>query len=60
MQHIKKLLPTLEDIKARDNGMSEKEITDFVRLLEMFIADCGLDRIEACKQAQKLLTLLNE
>lgn len=40
--------------------MNEKQCTDFIDLLEMFIADCGLDRIEACKKAQELLDTINE
>ena len=40
--------------------MTEKENIRFVKLLEKFIDDCGLDRIEACKQAQKLLKIINE
>ena len=40
--------------------MTEKEQIKFVELLEWFIDDCGLDRIEACKQAQKLLDIINE
>jgi len=40
--------------------MNEKQLTDFVELLKMFIEDCGLDRIEACKQAQKLLKIIEE
>ena len=40
--------------------MNEKQLTDFVELLEMFIEDCGLDRIEACKKAQELLEIINE
>lgn len=40
--------------------MTEKQQADFVRLLEIFIDDCGLDRIEACKQAQTLLDIINE
>ena len=42
-----------------DDSVTRNNIT-FVTLLEEFIEDCGLDRIEACKQAQKLLALLNE
>lgn len=40
--------------------MTEIQTTAFYNLLQMFIDDCGLDRIEACKQAQKLLDLINE
>lgn len=40
--------------------MTEKQCTDFVELLEMFIDDCGLDRIEACKKAGELLKIINE
>jgi len=39
--------------------MTEKQSIDFVKLLEMFIGDCGLDRIEACKKAQELLDIIN-
>lgn len=39
--------------------MTEKQCVDFVELLEMFINDCGLDRIEACKKAQELLDIIN-
>lgn len=40
--------------------MTEEENIKFVELLEKFIEDCGLDRIDACKQAQKLLDIINE
>lgn len=40
--------------------MKEKEYIKFVELLEKFIDDCGLDRITAYKQAQKLLKIINE
>jgi hypothetical protein len=43
-----------------DEFMSEVEQTEFVRLLEKFIETSGLDRIEACKKAQELLTIINE
>lgn len=40
--------------------MNEKEQTQFVALLEKFIDECGLDRIDMCKKAQELLDLINE
>ena len=40
--------------------MTEEEQKTFVELLEKFIDDCGLDRIDACKHAQKLLEIINE
>lgn len=40
--------------------MTEKQNIEFYRLLEMFIEDCGLDRIEECRAAQKLLEALNQ
>lgn len=40
--------------------MTEEQLTKFVELLEMFIDDCGLDRIDACRKAQELLELINE
>jgi len=40
--------------------MTEKQSIDFVELLRIFIDDCGLDRIEACKKAQELLDIINE
>jgi len=40
--------------------MTEKQSIDFVELLEIFIDNCGLDRIEACKKAQELLDIINE
>lgn len=40
--------------------MQEEEYIQFVELLEKFIDDCGLDRIEACKVAQKLLKIINK
>lgn len=40
--------------------MTEQQNIDFVELLEMFIENCGLDQIEACKKAQELLTIINE
>ena len=40
--------------------MTEEENIAFVELLEKFINDCGLDRIDACKQAQKLLDIINQ
>lgn len=40
--------------------MTEEQQIQFTELLELFIEDCGLDRIEACKQAQKLLDIINE
>lgn len=50
----------LDDLTTkRDDGMNELQITTFTTLLEMFIDDCGLDRIEACKKAQELLEILN-
>ena len=39
--------------------MTEKQSIDFVELLEIFIDNCGLDRIEACKKAQELLDIIN-
>ena len=39
--------------------MTEKQSIEFVKLLEMFIEDCGLDRIDACKKAQELLKIIN-
>ena len=40
--------------------MTDNEYIKLTQLLEKFIDDCGLDRIEACKQAQRLLDLLND
>lgn len=40
--------------------MTEKQQIQLVKLLELFINDCGLDRIEACKKAQELLAMINE
>ena len=40
--------------------MTEKQLIQFVDLLEMFINDCGLDRIDMCNKAQELLDLINE
>ena len=40
--------------------MTEQQQIQFIELLEMFIADCGLDQIEACKKAQELLTIINQ
>lgn len=40
--------------------MTEKQQIQFIKLLELFIDDCGLDRINACKKAQELLDLINE
>jgi hypothetical protein len=40
--------------------MNEQEQMQFVELLEKFINDCGLDRIEACNKAQELLDILND
>jgi len=48
------------DTPIEDIEMSEVEQIEFVRLLEKFIATSGLDRIEACKQAQILLDIINE
>ncbi len=40
--------------------MTEEQNIQFVTLLEMFIEDCGLDNIDACKKAQELLDILND
>lgn len=40
--------------------MKQLDIINLIRLLELFIEDCGLDRIEACRQAQALLKTINE
>lgn len=40
--------------------MTEQENIEFVRLLELFIEDCGLDRIDICKKAIELQKLINE
>lgn len=39
--------------------MTEKDCIQFVELLEKFINDCGLDRIDACHKAQELLEEIN-
>lgn len=40
--------------------MDEKQQQEFYVLLKMFIEDCGLDRIEACKKATELLAIIEE
>ena len=40
--------------------MTEIEYKMFVDLLEKFIDDCGLDRIEACNKAIELLKIIND
>lgn len=40
--------------------MTKNQSIQFVELLEMFISDCGLDRVDACNKAQELLDLINE
>lgn len=40
--------------------MTEKQSIQFIELLELFIQDSGLDRIDACHKAQELLALINE
>lgn len=40
--------------------MTEKQHLQFYKLLEMFIEDCGLDRITACKQAQLLQEIIDQ
>jgi hypothetical protein len=40
--------------------MEEQKAIEFVKLLEEFIEDCGLDNINACNKAQELLNIINE
>lgn len=40
--------------------MTEQQQIEFVKLLELFIDDCGLDRIDIYHKAQELLELINE
>lgn len=48
------------ELKEDDTMLTVGEQTQFIALLEKFIDDCGLDRIEACKKAQELLDIINE
>lgn len=45
---------------GQTNNMTEAQQTQFIALLELFIADSGLDQIEACRKAQELLAIINE
>lgn len=40
--------------------MTEKQHIEFVTLLELFIDECGLDNIDACKKAKELLEIINQ
>jgi hypothetical protein len=40
--------------------MTEQQNIEFIKLLELFIDDAGLDQIDACHKAQELLNLINE
>jgi hypothetical protein len=40
--------------------MEEEKAMEFVKLLEEFIEDCGLDNITACNKAQELLNIIND
>lgn len=40
--------------------MTENESLELIRLLGLFVEDCGLDAIDACNKAQELLDIIND
>lgn len=46
--------------KEIDYDIAQEKIQELPNLLEIFIDYCGLDNMEACKQAQKLLDIIND
>jgi len=40
--------------------MTEEQNIEFIKLLDLFIEDCGLDNIDICHKAIELQKLINE